>query len=412
MKFVDEASISVEAGKGGNGCLSFRREKYIPKGGPDGGDGGHGGSVFLVADEQINTLVDFRYVRRYKAETGQGGMGSEMSGRQGEDLFLKVPVGTTVIDEDTLEVLGDLTEGGEELKVAQGGVRGLGNIHFKSSVNRAPRQTTPGTDGESRNLKFEMKVIADVGLLGLPNAGKSTFIRAVSAATPKVADYPFTTLVPNLGVVSVAKHKSFVVADIPGLIEGAAEGAGLGIRFLKHLVRTRILLHVVDMNPFDGSTPAENAQVIISELEKFSPELVNRERWLLLNKLDLVPSDEREERCQQVIDALDWKGPVYKISAITKDGTQQISYDIMSFLDERAEAAIENPEILEVEALHRATVEDEARDRMEELADRRNQYRVDRKAEKVAAKLAEEEEDDEDDDSDGDSGPEFIYTHE
>lgn len=412
MKFVDEASISVEAGKGGNGCLSFRREKYIPKGGPDGGDGGHGGSVFLVADEQINTLVDFRYVRRYKAETGQGGMGSEMSGRQGEDLFLKVPVGTTVIDEDTLEVLGDLTEGGEELKVAQGGVRGLGNIHFKSSVNRAPRQTTPGTDGESRNLKFEMKVIADVGLLGLPNAGKSTFIRAVSAATPKVADYPFTTLVPNLGVVSVAKHKSFVVADIPGLIEGAAEGAGLGIRFLKHLVRTRILLHVVDMNPFDGSTPAENAQVIISELEKFSPELVNRERWLLLNKLDLVPSDEREERCQQVIDALGWKGPVYKISAITKDGTQQISYDIMSFLDERAEAAIENPEILEVEALHRATVEDEARDRMEELADRRNQYRVDRKAEKVAAKLAEEEEDEEDDDSDSSGGPEFIYTHE
>jgi len=411
MKFVDEASISVEAGKGGNGCLSFRREKYIPKGGPDGGDGGHGGSVYLVADEQINTLVDFRYVRRYKAETGQGGMGSEMSGRQGEDLFLKVPVGTTVIDEDTLEVLGDLTEGGEELKVAQGGVRGLGNIHFKSSVNRAPRQTTAGTEGESRNLKFEMKVIADVGLLGLPNAGKSTFIRAVSAAKPKVADYPFTTLVPNLGVVSVAKHKSFVIADIPGLIEGAAEGAGLGIRFLKHLVRTRILLHVVDMNPYDGSTPAENAQVIIDELEKFSPELVKRERWLLLNKLDLVPKDERAERCKQVIDALDWKGPVYEISAITKDGTQQISYDIMSFLDERAEAAIENPELLEQEALHRTTVEDEARDRMEELADRRNQYRVDRKAEKAAAKLAEEE-DDEDDDSDGSDGPEFIYTHE
>jgi len=409
MKFVDEASISVEAGKGGNGCLSFRREKYIPKGGPDGGDGGHGGSVYLVADGQVNTLVDFRYVRRYKAETGQGGMGSEMSGRQGEDLFLKVPVGTTVMDEDTLEILGDLTEDGQELKVAQGGVRGLGNIHFKSSVNRAPRQTTAGTMGESRNLKFEMKVIADVGLLGLPNAGKSTFIRAVSAAKPKVADYPFTTLVPNLGVVSVAKHKSFVVADIPGLIEGAAEGAGLGIRFLKHLVRTRILLHVVDMNPYDGSTPAENAQVIIDELEKFSPELVNRERWLLLNKLDIVPEDEREERCQQVIDALNWKGPVYKISAITKDGTQQISYDIMSFLDKRAEAAAENPELLEQEQQHRAQVEEEARDRMQELEDRRDQYRAERKAEKQAAKLAEEMGDDDDDDGEG---PEFIYTHE
>jgi len=407
MKFVDEASISVEAGKGGNGCLSFRREKYIPKGGPDGGDGGHGGSVYLVADGQVNTLVDFRYVRRYKAETGQGGMGSEMSGRQGEDLYLKIPVGTTVIDEDTLEILGDLTEDGEELKVAQGGVRGLGNIHFKSSINRAPRQITTGTEGESRNLKFEMKVIADVGLLGLPNAGKSTFIRAVSAAKPKVADYPFTTLVPNLGVVSVAKHKSFVVADIPGLIEGAAEGAGLGIRFLKHLVRTRILLHVVDMNPYDGSTPAENAQVIIDELEKFSPELVNRERWLLLNKLDIVPEDEREKRCQQVIDALNWTGPVYKISAISKDGTQQISYDIMSFLDDRAQAAIENPELLEQEIQHRTLVEDEARERMEELAERRNQYRVDRKADKLAAQEAEEE----DDDNDGE-GPEFIYTHE
>jgi len=300
MKFVDEASISVEAGKGGNGCMSFRREKYIPKGGPDGGDGGHGGDVILVADESINTLVDFRYVRRYRAETGQGGMGSQMSGHQGANEYLKVPIGTTVIDEDTSEILGDLTEQGQELLVAKGGERGLGNIHFKSSINRAPRQTTKGKDGESRNIKFEMKVIADVGLLGLPNAGKSTFIRAVSAATPKVADYPFTTLVPNLGVVSVAKHKSFVVADIPGLIEGASEGAGLGIRFLKHLVRTRILLHVVDMSPYDGSTAADNAKVIINELEKFSPELVNRERWLVLNKLDLIPEDERESRCQEL----------------------------------------------------------------------------------------------------------------
>jgi len=402
MKFVDEASISVEAGKGGNGCMSFRREKYIPKGGPDGGDGGHGGSVILKADDAVNTLVDYRYVRRYKAQTGQDGMGREMSGKQGEDTFLLVPIGTTVIDEDTLETLGDLTEDGQELKVAQGGTRGLGNVHFKSSVNRAPRQTTKGTPGESRNLKLEMKVLADVGLLGLPNAGKSTFIRSVSAAKPKVADYPFTTMVPNLGVVSVAKHKSFVIADIPGLIEGASEGAGLGIRFLKHLVRTRILLHIVDMNPYDGSTPAENAQVIVNELEKFSPELVNRERWLLLNKLDLVPEEEREERCQSVIDALDWHDrPVYNISAIRKDGTQQVAYDIMSFLEERAAAMADDPSLAEAEAEHRELVEEEARDRMEELAERREQRRAERKAAKQEAE-----------DDDDDEGPEVVYTYE
>ncbi len=404
MKFVDEASIVVEAGKGGNGCLSFRREKYLPKGGPDGGDGGHGGSIILKADEAVNTLVDYRYVRRYKAQTGQDGMGREMSGKQGEDTYLLVPVGTTIIDEDTLETLGDLTKHGQELKVAQGGRRGLGNVHFKTSVNRAPRQTTKGTPGESRNLKLEMKVLADVGLLGLPNAGKSTFIRAVSAAKPKVADYPFTTMVPNLGVVSVAKHKSFVVADIPGLIEGASEGAGLGIRFLKHLVRTRILLHLVDMNPYDDSTPAENAQVIINELEKFSPELVNRERWLLLNKLDLVPEDEREARCQAVIDALDWHDkPVYKIAAISKEGTQQVAYDIMSFLEERAAAMAEDPSLAEAEAEHRQIVEEEARERMEELADRRAAQRAARKA----AKQVVQDDDDEDDD-----GPEVVYTYE
>jgi len=405
MKFVDEASIVVEAGKGGNGCLSFRREKYLPKGGPDGGDGGHGGSIILKADEAVNTLVDYRYVRRYKAQTGQDGMGREMSGKQGEDTYLVVPVGTTIIDEDTLETLGDLTKSGQELKVAQGGRRGLGNVHFKTSVNRAPRQTTKGTPGESRNLKLEMKVLADVGLLGLPNAGKSTFIRAVSAAKPKVADYPFTTMVPNLGVVSVAKHKSFVVADIPGLIEGASEGAGLGIRFLKHLVRTRILLHLVDMNPYDDSTPAENAQVIVNELEKFSPELVNRERWLLLNKLDLVPEDEREARCQAVIDALDWHDkPVYKIAAISKEGTQQVAYDIMSFLEERAAAMAEDPSLAEAEAEHRQIVEEEARERMEELADRRAAQRAARKA---AKQVVQDNDDDEDDD-----GPEVVYTYE
>jgi len=404
MKFVDEASISVEAGKGGNGCMTFRREKFVPKGGPDGGDGGHGGSVYLVADDAVNTLVDYRYVRRYRAENGEGGMGREMSGKAGQDNFLKVPVGTTVIDEDTLEVLGDLTEAGMQLKVAEGGRRGLGNVHFKSSVNRAPRQTTKGTMGESRNLKLEMKVIADVGLLGLPNAGKSSFIRSVSAAKPKVADYPFTTLIPNLGVVSVAKHKSFVIADIPGLIEGASEGAGLGIRFLKHLVRTRILLHIVDMNPYDGSKPADNAQVIISELEKFSPELAKRERWLLLNKVDLVPEDEREARCKEVIEQLNWEGPVYEISAISNLGTQQVAFDIMSFLDERALAAEENPELIEQEEQHRAVVEEEARSRMEELA----QKRADERAARKAAKLAAEEEADDDDDE----GPEFIYTNE
>lgn len=404
MKFVDEASISVEAGKGGNGCMSFRREKFVPKGGPDGGDGGHGGSVYLVADDAVNTLVDYRYVRRYRAENGEGGMGREMSGKAGQDNFLKVPVGTTVIDEDTLEVLGDLTEAGMQLKVAEGGRRGLGNVHFKSSVNRAPRQTTKGTMGESRNLKLEMKVIADVGLLGLPNAGKSSFIRSVSAAKPKVADYPFTTLIPNLGVVSVAKHKSFVIADIPGLIEGASEGAGLGIRFLKHLVRTRILLHIVDMNPYDGSKPADNAQVIISELEKFSPELAKRERWLLLNKVDLVPEDEREARRKEVIEQLNWEGPVYEISAISNLGTQQVAFDIMSFLDERALAAEENPELIEQEEQHRAVVEEEARSRMEELAQKRADERAARKAAKLAA---EEEADDEDDE-----GPEFIYTNE
>ncbi|WP_396588836.1 Obg family GTPase CgtA [Bermanella sp. R86510] len=401
MKFVDEASIVVEAGKGGNGCMSFRREKYIPKGGPDGGDGGHGGSVILIADEAVNTLVDYRYVRRYKAETGQDGMGRDMSGKMGEDNYLKVPVGTTIIDEDTLETLGDLTEHGAQLKVAQGGTRGLGNVHFKSSVNRAPRQTTKGTMGESRNLKLEMKVIADVGLLGLPNAGKSTFIRAVSAAKPKVADYPFTTLVPNLGVVSVAKHKSFVVADIPGLIEGASEGAGLGIRFLKHLVRTRILLHIVDMHPYDGSSPADNAKAIINELDKFSPELAKRERWLVLNKLDLLPEDEREARCQEVVEQLNWSGPVYKIAAISKQGTQQITFDIMSFLDDKVAAVAEDPSLLETEIEHRDLVEKQARERMEELADRRNQLRAERKAAKQAQ-----------DDDDNDDGPEFIYTYE
>ncbi|PXF30169.1 GTPase CgtA [Pokkaliibacter plantistimulans] len=367
MKFVDEASIVVEAGKGGNGCMSFRREKFIEKGGPDGGDGGHGGSVWMEADENLNTLVDFRFVRQYRAESGQPGQGKDCTGKAGEDLIIKVPVGTSIIDEDTEEVLGDLTVGGQRIKVVQGGFRGLGNARFKSSVNQAPRQTTKGTPGESRNLRLELKVLADVGLLGLPNAGKSTFIRSISSAKPKVADYPFTTLVPNLGVVRVQQHRSFVVADIPGLIEGAAEGAGLGIRFLKHLARTRLLLHIVDMAPWDELTPPEAAEVIVSELGKFSQTLVGRERWLVLNKLDMVPDDERDERCQAVIDALDWQGPVFRISAINADGTQALCHAIMEWIEEQAEAEEQNPELVAAREQERLQVEREARQRIEAL---------------------------------------------
>lgn len=299
MKFVDEAPIYVHAGRGGNGCVSFRREKYVAKGGPDGGDGGDGGSVYLRGNENLNTLVDYRYQPKYRAESGKSGQGRNCTGAKGDDLILDVPIGTTVLDVDTEEVLGDIRAHDELLLVAKGGYHGIGNTRFKSSVNRAPRQFTPGKEGEQRNLKLELKVLADVGLLGLPNAGKSTFIRAVSSAKPKVADYPFTTLVPNLGVVKVQQHRGFVVADIPGLIEGASEGAGLGIRFLKHLTRCRVLLHLVDMSPFDESSPADNAQAIIDELEAFSSTLAGRERWLLLNKVDLLPEEEVEQRCQE-----------------------------------------------------------------------------------------------------------------
>jgi len=388
MKFVDEVMITVEAGKGGNGCMSFRREKYIPKGGPDGGDGGDGGSIYFEASESLNTLVDYRFTRRFKAENGQNGMGRDCTGAKGEDLVLEVPVGTTIIDTDTDEVLIDLTEIGQREKLAQGGFHGLGNTRFKSSVNRAPRQTTKGSLGETRNLKLELKVLADVGLLGLPNAGKSTFIRAVSAAKPKVANYPFTTLVPNLGVVRTEKHRSFVIADIPGIIEGAAEGAGLGIRFLKHLARNRLLLHIVDMAPWDDVTPAESAAVAVSELEKFSGTLAEQPRWLVLNKLDMVPADEREERCQAVLDALNWEGPVYRISAISKDGTDALAKEIQTFLDDRLYAIEEDPSILDQEAAIRDQIDVEARARIEELRlSRRN-----------AAKAADELDDDFDDD--------------
>ncbi len=367
MKFIDEATIFVQAGKGGNGCLSFRREKYVPRGGPDGGDGGDGGSVILEASESLNTLVDFRYERRFKAETGEDGKGRNCTGRKGRDLVLQVPAGTTVIDTETQEVLGDLTQPGERLVVAQGGFHGLGNTRFKSSVNRAPRQTTRGTPGEARNLRLELKVLADVGLLGMPNAGKSTLIRSISAAKPKVANYPFTTLVPNLGVVSVQAHRSFVVADIPGLIEGASEGAGLGIRFLKHLVRTRLLLHVVDVAPFDGSDPVENVQAIDRELASFSPALAERERWLVLNKLDMVAEDQREAFCEGLVESLGWEGPCFRISALSGEGTQALAQAVMNWLEARAEEEKDDPAVAEAEKTIRDRIDAEAREKLSGL---------------------------------------------
>jgi GTP-binding protein len=395
MKFVDEATIIVEAGKGGHGCLSFRREKYVPKGGPDGGDGGDGGSVWLEAEESLNTLIDYRFKRKFKAQNGQPGSGRNCSGIKGEDLVMPVPVGTTVVDMDTHEVLGDLTRAGQRLKVAQGGFHGLGNTRFKSSVNRAPRQTTKGSEGELRNLRLELKVLADVGLLGMPNAGKSTFIRSVSAARPKVADYPFTTLVPNLGVVSVQAHQSFVIADIPGLIEGAAEGAGLGIRFLKHLVRTRLLLHLVDVAPYDGSSPVDCVRAIEHELEKFSETLAGRERWLVLNKVDMLPEDEREQVCSDIVSQLGWEGPVYRISALSGEGTKDLTQAVMRWVEDQAEEEASNPDFAEREAERRRAMDEEAREGIEE--------------EKAARRAAREDDEDDDDD---DYDVEVVYAPE
>lgn len=344
MKFVDEATVRVQAGNGGAGCVSFRREKNIPWGGPDGGDGGDGGSIWLVARQGINTLADFRVNRRYRAGHGEPGSGANCSGRSGEDLEVPVPCGTRVHAEETGELLGDLTRDGERLRVAAGGHGGKGNTRFKSSVNRAPRRSTPGTPGEGRVLKLELTLLADVGLLGKPNAGKSTLIRAVSAARPKVADYPFTTLHPNLGVVYVGELRSFVMADIPGLIEGAAEGAGLGTRFLKHLERTRLLLHLVDLAPPPGTTePAADALEIVGELQRFSPELAGKERWLVLNKVDLLADGEVAAREREVIGALGWDGPVYRISAADGTGTTRLVGDVMRRLEELAAVATVAP---------------------------------------------------------------------
>ncbi|HEX7341758.1 MAG TPA: GTPase ObgE [Rhodanobacteraceae bacterium] len=337
MKFVDEAHIQVKAGNGGNGCVSFRREKYIPHGGPNGGDGGSGGSVWLVADEGLNTLIDFRHQRHFKAERGEDGMGSDCYGKGGEDLVIRVPVGTVVTHLDTDEIIGDLTAHGQRLKVAQGGKGGLGNIHFKSSVNRAPRKATPGTPGDERELKLELKLLADVGLVGFPNAGKSTLIRAVSAATPRVADYPFTTLHPNLGVVRSGPESSFVIADIPGLIEGAADGAGLGIQFLRHVSRTSLLLHVVDVAPIDGSDPVTQVMAIERELERFDAELVRRPRWLVLNKSDMLDADTRDAVVAGIIERLAWAGPWFLISAGLREGTRELCQQAQQFFDtERA----------------------------------------------------------------------------
>ncbi len=336
MRFVDEAEIRVEAGDGGNGIATFRREKYIPMGGPDGGDGGDGGSVYLVAVENVNTLADFRYHSVHRAQRGQNGMGRNCTGKKGADCFVSVPLGTMVFEAETGEKIGDLTCAGEKLLVAKGGFHGLGNTRFKSSVNRTPQQFSKGSAGECRILKLELKVIADVGLLGMPNAGKSSLIRAVSSAKPKVADYPFTTLHPNLGVVRVDDLRSFVIADIPGVIEGAAEGAGLGLQFLKHLSRTGLLLHIIDIEPYESNeTPVEAAQKISYELEKWSVELSEKPRWLVLNKIDRLPGQEAERRCQAILEDLAWEGPVFKISAIKKQGTRDLMYAIMDFLEQQ-----------------------------------------------------------------------------
>ncbi|MGH8134855.1 MAG: Obg family GTPase CgtA [Steroidobacteraceae bacterium] len=335
MKFVDEAIVKVMAGHGGRGAVSFRREKFVPFGGPDGGDGGLGGSVYLRAQEGINTLVDYRIRRTFRARNGEPGGGQDCSGKGGEDLYVPMPVGTVVFDDDTSETLGDLSVAGQTLLVARGGKGGWGNQRYKSSINRTPRQNTPGLEGEARKLRVELRLLADVGLLGLPNAGKSTLIRAVSAARPKVADYPFTTLHPQLGVVAVGPLRSFVMADIPGLIEGAAEGAGLGIRFLKHLQRTRILLHLVDIAPPDpDADPVEGARAIVAELKKFSPELAKKSRWLLLNKIDLLPAKECEERCREIVRRLRFRGPVFRISGVTGAGTRQLCQAVMTYLEE------------------------------------------------------------------------------
>ncbi|AJJ64763.1 Obg family GTPase CgtA [Yersinia aldovae] len=388
MKFVDEATILVVAGDGGNGCVSFRREKYIPNGGPDGGDGGDGGDIYLLADENLNTLIDYRFVKSFRAERGQNGQSRDCTGKRGQDITIKVPVGTRVLDQGTGEIVGDMTRHGQRLMVAKGGFHGLGNTRFKSSVNRAPRQKTMGTDGETRELMLELLLLADVGMLGLPNAGKSTFIRAVSAAKPKVADYPFTTLIPSLGVVRMDHEQSFVVADIPGLIEGASDGAGLGIRFLKHLERCRVLLHLVDLAPIDESDPVENAKIIINELQQYSENLAQKPRWLVFNKIDIIGPEEAEIRAKAIAEALGWEDKYYMISAVNRDNVNALCWDVMKFLNTQPKAM--------------AIVESEP-EKVEFMWD---DYHREQLAEVEAE--AESEDDDDWDEAD-DDGVEFIY---
>lgn len=376
LKFIDEANIHVSAGRGGDGCLSFRRERFIAKGGPDGGDGGDGGSVYLLADDALTTLVDYRYKRQHKAGSGQSGAGNNCTGRKGDELVLTVPVGTTVFDANTGELLGDLVSDQQRLLVAQGGWHGLGNTRFKSSTNRAPRQTSKGQAGQSRQLQLELKVLADVGLLGLPNAGKSSLIRAVSAARPKVADYPFTTLVPQLGVVAVHEHRSFVMADIPGIIEGAADGAGLGIRFLKHLARTQLLLHIIDPMPVDGSDPIVNASMVCEELQRFSPSLAQRERWLLVNKTDLLTEEQLQTLAAELVVALQWQDcPLFFVSALQATGTKALCEHIMTWLEQQRELLADDADLRRERQVMYDKVQSEGRERIQQVATQRRERR-------------------------------------
>ncbi|MFH7806013.1 Obg family GTPase CgtA [Acinetobacter sp. BSP-53] len=401
MRFVDEAVITVEAGDGGNGVASFRREKFVPFGGPDGGDGGRGGSIYIQANDDTSTLVDYRYTRKFRAERAKNGRGANCAGRGGEDTVLLVPVGTTIVDTESGDIIGDLVADGQRVLVAAGGEGGLGNTHFKSSTNRSPRKCTHGAKGEFREVRLELKVLADVGLLGMPNAGKSTFIRAVSAAKPKVADYPFTTMVPNLGVVDADRHRSFVMADIPGLIEGASEGAGLGIRFLKHLARTRILLHIVDVQPIDGSDPAHNAKAILNELKKFSPTLAKLPVVLVLNKVDQLDEDTREEWCKHLLEEMQWAGPVFKTSGLMSEGTKEVVYYLMDEIEKQRELEAEDPEYAAQLKAFRDQLEAETR---EQTIAAKEAYREMRRQQRLAGILG-----DDDDDEDGDDGEMEVY---
>ncbi|MBP2281294.1 GTP-binding protein [Psychrobacter sp. PL15] len=415
MRFIDEAVVTVKAGDGGNGIASFRREKYVPRGGPDGGDGGTGGDVYVITDDNTNTLVDYRYTRRYDAMRGENGHSKNCAGKGSDIVYLPVPVGTTIIDTETDEVIGDMIEIGQTLLIAKGGDGGLGNTHFKSSTNQAPRKATSGFEGELKVLKFELKVVADVGLIGLPNAGKSTFIRQVSAAKPKVADYPFTTIVPNLGVVDIGRHRSFVMADIPGLIEGASEGAGLGIRFLKHVARTRRLLHIVDVQPIDASDPVNNARIILNELERFSPELAKLPQVLILNKIDqVIDPEELDELCNHIVADLGWTGMVFRTSTLMGEGTDAVKYHLMNEIEREREREEEEPEFAEAQKARFERLEAEVRRNTEA---QREAYRAARKAQREGADLPEDDsfdsegfdDDFDDDDFDDDDGVEVVY---